>query len=186
MVPQLGHTCLLNLNVIALNCSYLPILSMVDGDFSHCFTQWQESPRQFLPFCYSKVYDCLNLNLQITRKEVDSFNQGRRIPSCQLTAEWTKPSKPSRLIHKVTLKGAKGPSNYFRIVLDLNSVSVDTTESGELLVQAIYYFGHSQLLNFQVYVCLYVHVCTCMYMCACMHVCAQILLPYLVILIQEW
>lgn len=80
------------------------------------------------------LFKSLYLNLQITKKEVDSFNQGRRIPSCQLTAEWTKPSKPSRLVHKVTLKGAKGPSNYFRIVLDSNSVSVDTTESGELLV----------------------------------------------------
>jgi len=54
---------------------------------------------------------------------VDSYKPGQGIPSCQLTAEWTNEGKPSRLIHKVTLEGAKEPFNYFRIVLDCNSIS---------------------------------------------------------------
>ena len=61
--------------------------------------------------------------LQITKEDVDSHKPNQRIPSCQLTAEWTKKSKPSRLIHKVTLTGAKEPFNYFCIVLDCGSIS---------------------------------------------------------------
>ena len=49
---------------------------------------------------------------------MDSFKPGQRIPSCQLTAGWTKENKPSQLIYKVTLEGAKEPSNFFHIVLD--------------------------------------------------------------------
>ena len=55
---------------------------------------------------------------QITKEAVDSFSPGQVFPSCQLIAEWTKESKPMRLTHKVTLVGAKEPSNYFTIVLD--------------------------------------------------------------------
>ena len=55
---------------------------------------------------------------QITKQQVDSFSPGWRVPSCQLTAEWTKQSKPVQLTHKVILKGAKEPNNYFIIVLD--------------------------------------------------------------------
>ena len=64
--------------------------------------------------------------LQITKEDVDSFETGRGIPSCQLTAVWTKPSKPPALIHKVTLEGAKKPSNYFSIVLDCDSIPPGT------------------------------------------------------------
>ena len=61
--------------------------------------------------------------LQITKKEVDSFSPGRRIPSCQLKAQWTKKSKPSQFTHKVTLEGAKEPSNYFCIDFDCDSTT---------------------------------------------------------------
>ena len=44
-----------------------------------------------------------------------------QIPSCQLTAVWTKESKPPVLVHQVTLKGAKESSNFFSIVLDCDS-----------------------------------------------------------------
>ena len=56
--------------------------------------------------------------LQITKEEVDSFKPKQRIPSCQLTAGWTKENKPSQLVYKVTLEGVRVPSNYFHIVLD--------------------------------------------------------------------
>jgi len=58
--------------------------------------------------------------------DVDIFKRGQRIPSCRLIAEWTKQSKPSRLIHKVTLEGAKPPSNYFKIDLDRDSIPLGT------------------------------------------------------------
>ena len=48
---------------------------------------------------------------------MDSFTPGRGIPSCQLVAEWTGQGRPSRLSHKVTLMGAKKPSDFFHIVL---------------------------------------------------------------------
>ena len=63
---------------------------------------------------------------QITKEKVDSFEAGWEIPSCQLTAKWTKQGKqPSQLKQKVTLKGAKEPNNYFYIKLD--STPPDTT-----------------------------------------------------------
>ena len=48
---------------------------------------------------------------------MDSFTPGRGIPSCQLAAKWIGQGRPSELSHKVTLMGAKEPSNFFRIVL---------------------------------------------------------------------
>ena len=50
----------------------------------------------------------------------------REFPCCQLQAVWTKKeSKQSQLIHKMTLKGTKKPTN-FTIVLDSDSTpSVD-------------------------------------------------------------
>ena len=69
------------------------------------------------------------------KEDVDNFETRKGIPSCQLTAVWTKQSKPSQLIHEITLEGAKKPSNYFCIVLDPDS----TTKYGELLTQLLYY-----------------------------------------------
>ena len=63
--------------------------------------------------------------VQITKENVDSFEIGREIPSCQIRAEWTKQDKPSALAHLVTLKGARKPNNYFYIELD--SIPPDTT-----------------------------------------------------------
>ena len=68
--------------------------------------------------------DCLFS--QITKEEVDIYKPGRHIPSCKLKAEWTKQSKPSRLIHKVTLKGAKQPLNYINIDLDCDPIPLGT------------------------------------------------------------
>ena len=70
--------------------------------------------------------------IQITKEDVDSFESGREIPSCQLAAVWTKRGEqPSQLTHKMTLEGAKEPNNYFTIILD--STPPDTA-GGELLV----------------------------------------------------
>ena len=57
--------------------------------------------------------------LQISKEQVDSyrFETEWRIPSCQMTAVCTTQNRPSRLIHKMMLKGTKGHS-YFSIVLD--------------------------------------------------------------------
>ena len=81
--------------------------------------------------------------VQITKKQVDSFTPGRGIPSCQLTVEWNGDSRPSRLIHKVTLKGAKKPSNYFRIVLGADPGTYFTImhEHGSLFL--VIYFSHA-------------------------------------------
>ena len=61
---------------------------------------------------------------QITKEEVDIYKPGRHIPSCKLKAEWTKQSKPLRLIHKVTLKGAKQP--FINIDLDCDPIPLGT------------------------------------------------------------
>ena len=79
--------------------------------------------------------------LQITKEDVDSFETGKGIPSCQLTAVWTKPSKPPVLIHQVTLEGAKEPSNYFSIVLDCDPTPPGIPTSHEHWSAAIYMYS---------------------------------------------
>ena len=66
--------------------------------------------------------------IQITKEDVDRFETlEQEIPSCQVTAEWTKQDKkPSQFTYKVILEGAKAPDNYFCIVLD--SIPPDTTK----------------------------------------------------------
>ena len=55
---------------------------------------------------------------------MDNFKTGQVIPSCQLTAVWTKQDKPSPLIYQVTLDGAKEPFTFINMVLaDFDSIS---------------------------------------------------------------
>ena len=62
--------------------------------------------------------------LQIEKEQVDSFKTGQAIPSCQLTAVWTKQNKPSLVFHKVELTGAKEPFNFLNMKLaDSESMS---------------------------------------------------------------
>ena len=68
---------------------------------------------------------------QITKQQVGSFSPGQAIPSCQLRAEWTKQSKPVRLIHEVTLKGVKEPFNYIHIVLDPEPIQPGIPRGGQ-------------------------------------------------------
>ena len=53
---------------------------------------------------------------QITKRQVDTFVPGRRVPSCQLCVEWAGQQKePLKLAHRVELLGAKEPFNFFLI-----------------------------------------------------------------------
>ena len=82
--------------------------------------------------------------VQITKEVVDSysFENGWGIPSCQLLALWTAQSRPSRLIHTVTLKGTKKPS-YFSIVLDSDTIPL--ASGGELpMYQSIWKVIYNQ------------------------------------------
>ena len=68
---------------------------------------------------------------QITKQQVDSFSPGQTIPSCILTAEWTKESKPSVLLYTMALSGAKESSyNWFRIILDTDSTQPGIPRGG--------------------------------------------------------
>jgi hypothetical protein len=58
--------------------------------------------------------------LQIEKKEVDNFEKGKRIPSCQLIAE-CETERPATLKHSVTLSGAKRPHNSFTIYRSYDS-----------------------------------------------------------------
>ena len=73
--------------------------------------------------------------VQITKEDVDSFETGREIPSCQIRAEWIKQGEPSQLRQKVNLIGAQKPYDYFNIMLDC--IPPDTTR-GELLEKLLY------------------------------------------------
>ena len=53
-------------------------------------------------------------SLQIEKKEIDNFEKGKRIPSCQLVAR-CETERPTTLEHLVTLSGAKDPHNTFTI-----------------------------------------------------------------------
>ena len=68
---------------------------------------------------------------QVSKKQVDNFKPGRRIPSCQLRAEIPtkyRESIPTKyresiptLFHRVKLQGAKDPCNEINIILDTKS-----------------------------------------------------------------
>ena len=49
------------------------------------------------------------------KKKVDSYESGRRIPSCHLNIMWTKSQQPVELHHRVILQGAREPLNFFII-----------------------------------------------------------------------
>ena len=55
---------------------------------------------------------------QIIKKKVDSYESGRRIPSCQLRLKWTKSQPPVDIQHRVNLHGARDPPNYITILSD--------------------------------------------------------------------
>jgi hypothetical protein len=57
------------------------------------------------------LYTC---TLQIEKNEVDNFEKGKRIPSCQLIAE-CETERPTTLKHLVTLNGAIAFYNTFTI-----------------------------------------------------------------------
>ena len=61
-----------------------------------------------------RFYEDFMSTLQIDKKEVDNFEKGKRIPSCQLIAE-CEADQPTTLKHSVTLSGAKDPHNSFTI-----------------------------------------------------------------------
>ena len=51
---------------------------------------------------------CIELKLQISRKDADQFEPGQWIPECQLLVEWEKKDhRPMQLRHRVDLLGAK-------------------------------------------------------------------------------
>ena len=52
------------------------------------------------------------------RISVDSYESGRRIPSCQLEVQWTKDPPPVVLRQRVTLDGAKHPPNFITVQSD--------------------------------------------------------------------
>ncbi len=54
--------------------------------------------------------------LQIQRKQVDSFVPGKTIPCYQLSARAKEPL--SRLFHRLSLLGAKEPSNMITVDID--------------------------------------------------------------------
>ncbi len=59
--------------------------------------------------------------MQISKKRVDSFKPGRKVPSTILLAILSESSwngKVPRRSHLITLKGTKDPDNQIRIVLD--------------------------------------------------------------------
>ena len=60
--------------------------------------------------------------LQISKKKVDSFKPGRRVPSIKLIATLSESSgwdcRVPRRSKVITLNGAKKPKNEMRIVLD--------------------------------------------------------------------
>ena len=55
----------------------------------------------------------LALPLQIAKVEVDQFKPELEIPRCSLKLLWTGRDEMKPLLHKVTLKGAQSPKDYF-------------------------------------------------------------------------
>ena len=55
---------------------------------------------------------------QIIKKKVDSYESGRRIPSCQLQVKWTEDQPPVHFQTRVNLHGVKEHLNYITIQSD--------------------------------------------------------------------
>ena len=70
---------------------------------------------------YFKYCDKLILYVpspQISRKDVDEYKQGQRIPECQLIVQWEREDqRPVPLKHKVNLIGATAPHNFIYLTL---------------------------------------------------------------------
>ena len=64
---------------------------------------------------YSGRYHASFVSSQITQTEVDQFKPKLEVPCCSLVLQWTGGDEVKPLIHRVTLKGAKPPKNYFYI-----------------------------------------------------------------------
>ena len=47
---------------------------------------------------------------------MDSLHSGQTIPSCRLLAQWTvKDAQPELGVHRIGLRGAQEPNNFFNI-----------------------------------------------------------------------
>ena len=55
------------------------------------------------------------MSSQITRAEADQFQPELEIPHCSLDLQWTGQGEVKPLLHKVTLKGAMAPKDFFYI-----------------------------------------------------------------------
>ena len=55
------------------------------------------------------------IKFQIEKKEVDSFKEGKRIPSCQLMVKCDSEQVTDLELQPVNLKGAREPYNIFTI-----------------------------------------------------------------------
>ena len=138
-VPHSEQTCQFSLIQRQSHSNY-PLREFIlklDGELFQPFFQWQAS------FCIVSQQLTFWLHacflLQIEKERVDSFKMGRAIPSCQLTAVWTKQNKPSLVIHKLSLEGAKEPFTFLNVVLaDSGSMSQAGITTWPLLEQCVY------------------------------------------------
>ena len=56
-----------------------------------------------------------SLSIQFTKTEVHQFKIGMKVPNCLLRLRWTGGDEVKPLVHRVRLRGAKPPSDYFYI-----------------------------------------------------------------------
>ena len=96
------------LNYIGLPCAKFSELNFrLDHVFCCAYSYAQNCER-----CLTLLFQ----NFQITKRQVDRFEPGRRVPSCQLYVKWTgHQEQPVELAHRVKLLGAKKPFNFFLI-----------------------------------------------------------------------
>ena len=61
--------------------------------------------------------------MQVTKKQVDNFREGKLIPYCQLKAELSgRRKKIPVLNHRILLKGARQPHNFFTLELPVRGM----------------------------------------------------------------
>ena len=81
------------------------------------YMQFASSANNFVNMqCFNSPIFQNVCSIQITKRQVDRFVPGRRVPSCQLYVKWTGQQEPPvELAHRVKLLGAKKPFNFFLI-----------------------------------------------------------------------
>lgn len=66
---------------------------------------------------------------QVTKQQVDTFEPGKQMPSCQVRVDWIRNEQPTVLCYRMFLSGAKNPFNFISIESGINPLPQQLSHS---------------------------------------------------------